>query len=189
MTGVIVACHKRQSGAMTYTIATKSGVTAYVPVLQRDKDAEAFPKKAHVRVVGHVEGTVRKDDNGKAYVSQYFIADKIQKEQNLIAEYFGADAYDLGHFYKESDFKYYVGGRVVRIARQGDFLHLSVETETDDKDPVIVKLQARTVDAFPQIEKCDNIICQCGVYTKNRGYRNLTVTDLDVAGHSKKKTA
>lgn len=176
MTGIIVGKHERNDGATGYTVATKSGVTAYVGII--DHTGADFPIKTRVKAEGHIEGWAYKDDkDNRIKMNQYFIADSIEKEKDLIEEGFNVDG---GHFYPEPSFIYYVGGKVTHVGLQNDFLHLQIETDNTKGKTATINVSARESDVLPEVHKGDNILCACGVFTKNRGYRNLTISDISV---------
>lgn len=176
MTGIIVGRHERKDGTKGYTVATRSGVTAYVGVI--DRSGIDLPVKTRVKVEGHVEGWAYKDSkDGKVKMNQYFIADSIEREKDLIKEGFDVDG---GHFYPEPDFIYYIGGKAIHVGKQDSFLHLQIETDDTKGKTATINISARESDVLPEIHKGDNVLCACGVFTKNRGYRNLTVSDIRV---------
>lgn len=179
MTGVIVAKRQMKNGSQGCTLLTKSGVAAYVGFINQSGTDPAM--LSHVIVRGHIRGSVYRDKRNKTQTSQFFIADSIEDEKDLINEGFGISA---GHFYKEHYFEYLLAGRVTWLSEQNGYIHMSVETDSPDGKYVLVRVKARKFNGFPDIQTGSNIICVCGVYTRNAGKRELTVNDINIVSEA-----
>lgn len=178
MTGLIIAKYKREDGSFNYTVVTKSGAEAYVNIISGS--SEEFPLRKRVKVTGHIEGSTYKDNkDGKIKTSQFFIADTIVPAKTVLEEVFPDGGH--GHFYGDSSFIYAIAGNIVRIREQNGFIHLSVETADADGKAVLVHISEKKYQGFPDLKVGDKIRSVCGIYTKNRGYRTLTINDIEAA--------
>lgn len=178
-TGRVAGHFTTKNGNSVVTIVTKSGRDAFIKVLTNEKD---IPKNGtRVEAEGYVSRRTGKDNQGRLYHAQCFIADKFGPEKTAAEKEFGTE--NGGMFYDDPYFVYDIAGEVQHVEGD-DFKRVLVKTERPDGTSISVWLSMKTPkNGFP-VKAGDNARFTTGVYTGNRRHETLTITDILPGGEN-----
>lgn len=186
-TGVLRRIAKGKSGHEEITVLVKRpmiGDTILQFVLEANL-TEDITVGTPIYVEGNIRGFYLRDTDGKAKVTQYFVANKVTAAKGDFESVFGVK----GHFNPRHEIKVYIEGTVksALVSSEG-WKSLLVELDGTREVSDIITIGFRKNDRIPEfndIRKDDRIIAALNVRSskktvkgENRQFQNLVVEDV-----------
>lgn len=192
-TGILNRISKGKSGHEEITVLIKRamiGNTTLQFVLET-----TLPDDVKVGTPINIDGCVRgfylRNSDGKAKVTQYFVANKISVAKGELEAVFG----EKGHFNPRHDIKLYIEGKITSVLSSSEgWKSLLISLDGVREVPDIITVGFRENDRIPEfkeIQKDDRVKAVLNIRSskktvngENRFFQNLMVEDLIITNRS-----